>query len=174
MVNNKKFGHFRCEDVLFVIGAIFIVFFDQLTKILVRTGMDLNASIPILKNIFHITYIQNTGATWGMMKGYNPLFIFVSFVAVFIFLFFYKDLPRPKLAAGIVFGGILGNLIDRLYLGYVVDFLDLQIWPIFNIADSGISAGIVILLFFMLIEEKKGHRQQKSAKKVRNKKKKNT
>ena len=99
----------------------------------------------------HLTYIRNTGAAFGMLKGQQALFIGLSLVVVGWIA--WELLTKPSTAritawaCGLVAGGALGNLIDRVRLDYVIDFIDLRVWPVFNVGDSAITIGVVLLLW---------------------------
>ncbi|MCX7661597.1 MAG: signal peptidase II, partial [Candidatus Omnitrophica bacterium] len=114
-------------------------------------------SIPIIKNIFHITLVYNTGTAFGLFKDHNLIFIILSLLAIFLIIRHFKDISSDKsfkVALILIVAGAIGNLIDRISLGYVVDFLDLRIWPVFNLADTSITAGILIVIYNMLIKKK--------------------
>lgn len=145
-----------------LVGSIVLVL-DQLTKIWVRATFQLYETVPVIEGFFHFTYVHNPGGAFGLLRDADesvrlPFFIGVSVLAVGALLLFVRDLPTElrflQFALGMVLGGALGNLIDRAYFGYVTDFLDVfwgsYHWPAFNIADSGISVGIVILLYYSL------------------------
>ncbi|MDG2305928.1 MAG: signal peptidase II [Candidatus Binatia bacterium] len=139
--------------------ALVIVVFDQITKIWIDADMKLYQSIPILDGVFNLTYVRNTGAAFSMFADMSetyrvPFFASVAVVAVLAILYFvYSTPPSQKvvlIACGFVLGGALGNLIDRVTYGSVIDFLDVYYgdwhWPAFNVADSFISTGVVLLL----------------------------
>ena len=134
--------------------AFFVVLLDQLTKFLIRNNLKLGDSIPIIKNIFHFTYVTNTGSAFGLFKGFNLFFVLFS-IAVIIAIFYYlrrKIYEKGKflqLAIGLLLGGTIGNMLDRLSLGFVVDFLDFRVWPVFNVADSAVTASVVILIILL-------------------------
>lgn len=148
-----------------VISGIIIIL-DQITKFLVDINMFLYQSIEIIPNFFNLTYIRNTGAAFGFLAGnrYPGRLIFFtlfSFIAIGCLIYLLKNLrPRPKtaiLSLSLILGGAIGNLVDRLRQGEVIDFLDLHWynwhWPAFNIADSSITIG-VILLFYQIVRKK--------------------
>ncbi|MFH1414278.1 MAG: signal peptidase II [Candidatus Omnitrophota bacterium] len=130
-----------------------ILLLDQSTKLLIIKNFVHHESLPVLKGIFHITLTHNTGAAFGILKNQVPLFIFTSLFAVFLI---YANIRKNKegrfysLALSLILGGALGNLVDRVRLGYVIDFLDFRIWPVFNIADSAITIGAILLGFSIL------------------------
>jgi len=139
--------------------AIFILCVDQLTKFLVHKYLLLNQSFPIIKGIFHLTLIHNRGAAFGILKNQIPLFIFTSVLAVIlIYLNLRNDKPKklsiPTLSLCLILGGALGNLVDRIFLGYVVDFLDFRVWPVFNLADSAITIGAILFGYSILNSKK--------------------
>ena len=139
--------------------AILILCVDQFTKFIIRKNLLLNQSFPIIKGIFHLTLIHNRGAAFGILKNQIPLFIFTSVLAVIlIYLNLKKDKSKkfsiPSLSLCLILGGALGNLVDRIFLGYVVDFLDFRVWPVFNLADSAITIGAILLGYSILNSKK--------------------
>ena len=138
--------------------AAFVFVLDRLTKIIVVNNIFLGQSIKIIPNIFYLTLILNNGAAFGLLKNNNPLFVSVSvFVIAFIVAYVWshgKKYGTLPLALGLILGGALGNLFDRVRFGHVIDFLDCRIWPVFNIADSSITIGIIILVYNMLTRKK--------------------
>lgn len=132
-----------------------ILILDQATKFLVTQRFGLHESYPLLPGVFHLTLVHNRGAAFGIMKDQLPFFILTALIAVVIIV---NDLRRPgqnrvkSAALSLILAGALGNLIDRVWLGYVVDFLDFRIWPVFNVADSAITVGAVILAIGILRE----------------------
>lgn len=139
---------------------------DQLTKALIQTNLPLHNSIPVIEGIFNITHILNPGGAFGLMAEMSAVvrtvvFLFISSLAVGLIFYFYIKTPGGYtfLAVGfaLIFGGAIGNLIDRVRLGMVVDFLDFYIgkhhWPAFNIADSAITVGIFIFVYHLLLKK---------------------
>jgi signal peptidase II len=136
-----------------MISAVGVLVLDQLVKYIVRLSMVPGETIPVLPGIFHITYIRNAGAAFGVLPHQN--FLFLGIVVILFALYFYyrKRIPAHPfyfpVGTGLLLGGSLGNAIDRLRFDSVIDFFDFQIWPIFNIADIGICVGIAcIVLYF--------------------------
>ena len=139
---------------------ISIVVVDQVTKMVVDRTMTLHYSIPIIKNFFNLTYIRNTGAAFGILAGSDafvrlPFLIFFSLLAIVFILVLLRRLPESEkgliTALSFVLSGAIGNLIDRLIYGEVIDFLDFYWssyhWPAFNFADSFITLGVMITLY---------------------------
>lgn len=139
----------------FLLLAAAIVGADQLTKWLIRLTLDRGDAIEVLP-FFKIVHVTNTGAAFGILQGAGPLLIVTSvagLAAILVYLFnpaFAQPLVRLGLA--LMLGGAIGNLIDRLHSGRVVDFLKVPNWPAFNVADSAITVGVLILLWTMLVQ----------------------
>ena len=131
--------------------GILVFIIDQLVKHLVVSTMHLGQSLPVIKGIFHITYVLNPGAAFGMLEHQRWFFIVVALAAVLLGVFFYRKLQQESIltrsGAGLLLGGAVGNLADRIQSGLVVDFLDFRVWPVFNIADIAICAGAGILIY---------------------------
>jgi len=151
---------------ILVIISFLVIVFDQISKaIIVKLIMPYTSKI-IIPGVFNITHIYNPGGAFGFMAGQSTLvrtilFLVVSTIAIGFIFYFYKNTPKthPVLASGfaLIFGGTIGNMIDRIRLGTVVDFLDFYIkglhWPAFNIADSAISVGMAIFLFHLVFKK---------------------
>lgn len=148
--------------MLILILSITIAILDQFTKHLIRSHMTIGDMITVIPGFFSITYIRNTGAAWGMMSGLNSLLIGLSIIMLAILIIFRSsfitDTLIHKIAAGLMIAGIVGNLIDRMRLGYVVDFLHFYIgkyqFPSFNVADSAICIGVALYIFSQFLEQK--------------------
>jgi len=130
--------------------VISILFFDQAAKFLVIKNLSLNESIPVLRGIFHISLVHNRGAAFGLLNNQVPVFIAATLLAIALIALSLKNSKANRLSLYnislyLILGGALGNLIDRLLFGYVIDFLDFRVWPVFNIADSAITIGAVLL-----------------------------
>ncbi len=152
--------------MIFII-TLSILFTDQLTKLLVIQNLLLNQSVPLIKGIFHLTLIRNRGAAFGILKNQAPLFIFISIFAVILIYSALRNNKHKKysfynISLALILSGALGNLIDRLRLGYVIDFLDFRIWPVFNVADSAITVGAILLGWTILKQEATCHKVTKS------------
>ncbi|NLT95203.1 MAG: signal peptidase II [Clostridia bacterium] len=140
--------------MLFWVTAALVLLIDQGTKYIVKTTMTLYESIPVIPNIFHLTYIENPGAAFGLLANQRLFFIFITMIILTTIIYFYYKLTGEKLllriALGMVVGGAVGNLIDRLRMGVVTDFFDFRIWPVFNIADSAIVIGMIYIAYQLL------------------------
>ncbi|MBI2522983.1 signal peptidase II [Candidatus Woesearchaeota archaeon] len=133
--------------------ALAVILIDQIAKFLIKTNFQLDQSTPLINNIFHLTYIQNTGAGFGILKSQALILIFISVAVIGIILYNFDKIKNNEtllqILAGFVLGGTIGNLIDRLAYGHVIDFLDFQIWPIFNFADSFVTIGVIGLIIYL-------------------------
>lgn len=140
--------------LLFGVTAAITLALDQVTKAVVRSTMQPGASTPLLDGVFHLTHVRNTGAAFGLMPGRQPMFIAVTVaVLVGIALYLRFAMPSSRLGAcalGLVAGGAVGNLIDRVATGRVTDFFEIEGFPVFNIADSGIVIGVAVLVILTL------------------------
>jgi signal peptidase II len=171
----------KLERKYLVLTAIagFIIVLDQLVKLYVHTDFALGESHPVLPGLFHITYVRNTGAAFGIFRDYPDIFrqlFFLSMppIAAVIILFMLRSVENSDrwqvFALSLIFGGAIGNYIDRLRFGYVIDFLDFhykEVWayPAFNIADSAIVVGVGLLLLIMTLRDraaKRAAREQKA------------
>jgi signal peptidase II len=151
--------------LLLIAIAGLVLFLDQLTKLYIVSRFSLYESVTILEDFFHITYITNPGAAFGIFAGRAasfriPFFLTLSFVAIVGMLFFYKTVTENllRIALSLLLGGALGNMIDRARLGEVIDFIDVHWynnhWPAFNVADSAITIGVGLLILDMFIKER--------------------
>lgn len=156
--------------VLFSIITAVGLLADQATKLYVDSVMALHQSIPVIDGLFSFTYLRNRGAAFSFLSEASwrlPFFILVSLIAAVVILVALKkmrdDQKMAQSALAMIFSGAIGNLIDRVRLGEVIDFLDVywrnHHWPAFNIADSLICVGVALVALDMLLEEK---RQQQS------------
>ncbi len=141
------------KNILIFSMALFVAILDQLTKFIARQNLQLNQSTPIIKNILHITYITNTGSAFGLLKGLNLFFILFSIAVIVVILYNLKKIKRNEkllqFAVGLLLGGTIGNLADRIAYGAVIDFIDFRVWPVFNVADSAVTISVVLLIILL-------------------------
>ena len=138
--------------------SLVLVMLDQLLKIVIVNTLKIGQSIKIISNFFNITRVSNYGAAWNILSGKGIIFIILAFVALFmIYYYLIKNSELKKFQIiyySLIIGGIIGNLIDRIFRGYVVDFLDFNIfgydYPVFNFADIFIVIGTIILVIQIL------------------------
>ena len=140
------------------ITATIVFFSDFLVKSYFHSQLSFQ-SIPIIKNIFHITLVYNRGAAFGILQKNSTFLIYISIAFIFLFLIFIKKENSKNtlflIASGLIIGGALSNLWDRLFLGYVIDYIDFRVWPVFNISDSCITTGVFFLLWDSCYLQKK-------------------
>jgi len=138
--------------------SILVVFLDQLIKYFVDKHLVYGQSLAIFNGFLQLTYVRNTGAAFSLFVGFSPYLIVVGALAAIIVIFFHYRIPPKDLylqtSMAFILGGSLGNLIDRVVRSFVVDYIDILIWPVFNIADIMINLG-VILIAIKLFEKKK-------------------
>ncbi len=134
--------------------VVIVMFFDQLSKYYIQTHMVPGMSIPIVQDVFHITYVLNPGAAFGLFEHQTLFFLIVAAALVVGAIYFYPRIPQQyqllRFGIGLMVGGAIGNVIDRIKTGYVVDFFDFRIWPVFNIADAAIVCGVGCIVFTMI------------------------
>jgi len=135
-----------------------VLMVDQLSKLIVRSTMVPGESLLTWSPI-QLTYVLNTGSAFGLFPGQTLFLIVASFVGVGVLFAYYRNFSDPpflvKISLGMMLGGAIGNLIDRLLFGYVVDFIDARFWPVFNLADSSITVGVIILAYVFLLAREK-------------------
>lgn len=151
---------------------IVAVFLDQLTKYLTILFLKPIDTFPIIEDVIHLTYVENTGAAFGMMKDQRWLFMIVSTVAIIaLLIYLFKKKTQPKLenlAIAFIVGGGIGNMIDRIFLGYVVDMIDFRLinFAVFNVADSFVCVGAGLLMLYMILSGVKEYKEEKARKRA--------
>ena len=152
--------------------ALLVFILDRVTKIVAVSNMSYGQSIHILPNIFHFTFVLNNGTAFGLFKGANSALAVLSVLVITLIIFYvlknkasapdqrsgvaghFREMSKltfaSSLALGLILGGAIGNLFDRMRFGYVIDFIDFRIWPVFNIADSAITIGTCFLAWNIL------------------------
>lgn len=147
--------------ILIILSLLFLII-DQISKLLVMKNLTVNNSITIIKDFFYLTYTHNTGAAFSILLG-KRIFLIIITIVVLVIIFNYikknKITRKVELVSfSLVVGGSLGNLIDRIIHGYVIDFIDMKIFgydfPVFNIADSFITIGVILLILTLNRKEK--------------------
>ncbi len=152
-MKNDKYAHFDIFLSLFIVAAI--VGLDRLSKVFFSHLLQLGESLPIIRNIIHMTLVHNTGIAFGLFKNQGIVFIIIPLIMIVLLIYnFYHYKYNSEnfsrlyiIAVSLILAGAVGNLIDRIFYGYVIDFIDLRIWPVFNIADSAITIGAFLLLW---------------------------
>jgi signal peptidase II len=149
----NDFKRSRIDIGIFVSGVLGIIIVDRLSKIFFSHLLDLNESLILIKNAFYFTLVHNTGIAFGLFKDCGFVFIIIPLVLTGLLIYnvyYYRNSEKLSriyiVAFSLILGGAISNLIDRIYFGYVIDFIDFRIWPVFNIADSAITIGAAIIL----------------------------
>lgn len=131
--------------------ALLMTVVDQASKFVVQNEMVLHESVPVIPGFFHITYILNRGAAFGILENQQWFFLVIAILLFLLYGIFHKRLPSSSIVhcgVGLLLGGALGNALDRVCTGAVVDFFDFRIWPVFNVADMSIVVGVCLLLWY--------------------------
>lgn len=140
---------------LYIIAFISFIL-DFVCKFIITHILDFNDSIMVIRNFFYISLVKNTGGAFSIFTGSTFLLIVISFLILLgIFVYIYRNNIRNRISLigfGLLIGGAMGNLFDRIFYGYVIDYLDFKVfgygYPIFNLADSFVVIGVILLLFF--------------------------
>ena len=147
--------HIRSRVNIFISCATVagVVLVDQISKIFFSRMLSFGESIPVLRSVFHITLVHNSGIAFGFFKNQGIVFIIIPIIAIVLIVFnicYYRSNTQVSqiyiVGFSLILAGAIGNLIDRVLFGYVIDFIDFRVWPVFNIADSAITIGTVLIL----------------------------
>ncbi|MFC4617275.1 signal peptidase II [Camelliibacillus cellulosilyticus] len=149
--------------MIYYVLAIVILGLDQMSKWVIYTTMSVGESIEMIPGFLYITSIRNTGAAWNILNGQMWFFFIVSVVVLVIVIYYMQKVGRKKpllgIALGLIIGGTLGNFIDRLVRGEVIDFIHVYLgsysYPVFNLADSSLVVGVILILIYSLLDAKK-------------------
>lgn len=139
---------------MFYIVATLVVIIDQITKAIVRSVIPIGESLPVIPGVVYLTHIANSGAAFGILQNNRVIFLVATAIVIGLILYFQRTLAKENrsvnLFLGLVMGGSIGNLIDRVTTGSVTDFIDFRFWPVFNVADSAIVIGAIFLGMIIL------------------------
>ena len=131
-----------------------IILLDQLVKLYVQSTMLPGMSFPIIQDVFHITFVLNPGAAFGILANQQFFFIGIGLLILLAAVYYYPMLKKQDIwiryGAALLLGGAVGNLIDRIRYGVVVDFFDFRIWPVFNVADIAMVVGVGCIIYALL------------------------
>lgn len=155
----------KIEWCFFVMAAVIAA--DQAVKIAVDRMLDVGESVPVIENIFHLTYVRNSGAAFSMMQGKRVLLTLLPIALVCVlFVFLVQKCKNEhwvlKLALSLVIAGGAGNLADRIWHGYVVDMFDFRVWPVFNVADIAVCIGCGLLLIYVVFLDRKAKEKEQA------------
>ncbi|MCX5848249.1 MAG: signal peptidase II [Deltaproteobacteria bacterium] len=156
--------------IIFLLGAITVIILDQITKAAIVAKFFLHESYAVIDGFFNLVYVMNPGAAFGFLANTSEIFRYFFFIgitsAIILLIIYYivKSKSQNMLVLAsltLIFAGAVGNLIDRIRFGAVVDFLDVYVgtahWPAFNVADSAISLGAMLMIWGMIVNREKAH-----------------
>lgn len=158
------------KKFLWLIPVLLSVILDQITKYLAAAHLKPIGTVPIIEDVLHLTYLENRGAAFGILKDHRWVFMVISTLAVVaiiaFMLAFYKKHFSPLLYSGLalIAGGGIGNMIDRISLGYVVDFIDFRLinFAVFNVADTFVCVGCGLVVLYVILGDAKELRKNKA------------
>ena len=166
----EKVSHprFNRRDLFFAAIALAVIIADQLTKLWIKTHLQLG---EVLWNagLFRIIRVQNTGAAFGIFPGHTTALIVIDFIGIFVLLWLvlflrnrwpFIDRMPVRVGIGLILGGTIGNLIDRLYVGQVTDFIDFKIWPVWNVSDMAVTIGVIVLAYCLIFLADRGRAKE--------------
>jgi signal peptidase II len=154
--STKPASLFSRHTLTFAATALLVIGLDRWTKHLATEKLFDSGlrSVPFFGEYIRLTYVENRGAAFGVLQEQTSFFILVGLVVISVIVASYRYIPEPSwflnVCLGLQMGGAVGNLIDRIQVGYVVDFIDLTFWPVFNVADSAICIGVAGLAYTLL------------------------
>ena len=142
---------------MFYLIVIIWLVLDQVSKYYVMNHFAIGESVSVIQNVFHLTYIINRGAAFGMLANQRWFFLVVAFILIIVYAIYHKKVNRGpislRIGSALLISGAIGNGIDRYVFHGVVDFFDFRIWPIFNVADIGICVGVACIIYHLLRNE---------------------
>lgn len=140
----------------FLFISILILVIDQVIKNYINIKMAVNESLPVISNFLYLTYVQNKGAAFGLFWGSERFLIVVGIFVIFCIIYFYRKNKINMcmvIPLSFLLGGSLGNMADRIFRAYVIDYIDFRIWPVFNFADIMINVGVFLLVVQLIFEK---------------------
>ncbi len=163
-MTGSRFKEKKYFRMLVVAGIVVVI--DQLSKVIIFEMLPLYGTVSVIPGFFNITHIHNPGGAFGFLAGHSAVwryfvFLFISSLAIGLIIYYYHKTPKTHilLSCGfaLILGGAVGNMIDRVRMGIVIDFLDFYIgnlhWPAFNVADSAISIGITVFIYHLVFNK---------------------
>lgn len=149
--------------IIYYFIALLVICIDQWSKWLIAKSMLIGQSIPLIPGFLYFTSSRNKGAAWSILEGQQIFFFIITIIVVVIIVYYMQKMGRSSkllgIALGLVLGGSLGNFIDRVFRGEVIDFVHVYIgtysYPIFNVADSSLVIGVILILIYIFLEGKK-------------------
>lgn len=156
------------KKILIITTIILLI--DQISKFVISSFINLNESVKVIKNFFYLTYANNTGGAWSILSNQTLLLVVIGLFAILIIVKYMNSFTkntRNNIAFGLLLGGISGNLLDRIFYGYVRDFFHFHIinydFPIFNISDMAIFFGVILLIIAIIKGEDNDHSSKRKS-----------
>jgi signal peptidase II len=146
--------------MFFYLIAFLIAALDQFLKLLVQKFLLPGQSLPLLGKLVKLTYVRNSGAAFSFLVGYSPYLIAVGLAVCAVIIYFHYRVPAGnrylQTALAFILGGSLGNILDRIFHFYVIDYLDITVLPVFNLADTMINTGVALIALYILFASREG------------------
>ncbi len=144
---------------MYIFIGTLLVIIDQLIKYNVNNKMFIGQTYPIIEDFLNFTYVRNTGIAFGLLKNNNIFMIIVILIIILLVIYFYKKEKNKNfllsIATTIMLSGAIGNLIDRIFYGFIIDYIDFYFWPAFNLADSLVVIGSILLAIYLIFNIEK-------------------
>ncbi len=152
------------NNLVLVLVSIVVIIVERVIKFYITEYLRIGESIPVIGNVLMITRTENLGAGFGILRGYNYMFIIAAIIVLGLIVYFYNTIIYDRLlvfAFAFLLGGTVGNMMDRLFFGHVIDYITLSFWPTFNLSDIALTVGVTLLLVYMYMVEHKPEEQKK-------------
>jgi signal peptidase II len=153
----ERHRRFIENNIALVMISLSIVIVERLVKTYIVGNLRVGEAVPVFGNILMITRAENKGAGFGIFQGYSILFLIAAIIVLALIIYFYNMIIHDRLltiAFALILGGTAGNMLDRLFFGYVIDYISLSFWPTFNLSDAALTAGAVLLIIYMYMWDK--------------------
>lgn len=154
---NYRVMNFIQNNLALGLLTLAIIIVDRLVKFYVAEYISVGQSIPVLGKFFQITLVSNIGAAFGMFQGFSWFFILASCIVFGLVVFYYQKIILNRwlvFTTAFILGGTVGNMLDRIFFGHVIDYIDFIFWPAFNISDMALTTGAIMLIIFLFKKEK--------------------
>jgi signal peptidase II len=143
---------------LFYLSALLVFLLDRALKSVAFARLAPAGSLPVIKGFFNLTYVRNTGVAFGLFPGQRLFLILIGIIVCFLVVYYHEKSGNKNLLLnvylGLILGGSLGNLFDRVVSGYVTDYMDFRVFPVFNLADMCINLGVILIILNFIMEKK--------------------
>lgn len=146
------------NNLALLLVSVAIIIVERVIKFYITEYLRIGESIPVIGSLLMITRTENVGAGFGILRGYNLVFIIAAAAVLLMIIYFYNQIIYDRLLVfsfAFLLGGTVGNMMDRLFFGHVIDYIDLSFWPTFNLSDMALTTGAVLLIVYMYRLESK-------------------